>query len=573
MRTNIQQVVRSLTTISRTLLVITFLSGFAGLGVASVAWRRQKARGARPFAVYSLCISGWVFSAGLLWLGPGPRLVGLLDVATRMAGTVVAVAWVYFVVAYTKQRKQFVGWRQRIVLGFFAVDSLLALVLFVDRLTGEPPAATEYHGLTVVTTRTVLEPRPYGLVPLLVGLGILFWTFYVLWRYYQSEVTGQRQQARLVLFAGVAPTVAFFGYNAGNLTLHEHMDPTPLFFTITVAGTAYALFVSDFLDLEPVAANALFETMADPVFILGDGNTVVNANEAAIEIGASVDEPLPRQLQTAVDQSRSEVTVDAADGDRRVFDLSVTPVGDGSRRLVVLRDITLRTGREQELERQNERLDEFASVVSHDLRNPLTVAHGYLDRVEETGDLTQAEKVRKSLTRIEEIIEDLLAMSKAGKDIESTEPVQLAAVARDAWEQVPAGDDVGFETDTELTIEADRSRLGRLFENLFRNAIEHNETPLSITVETIGEGSPVGFAVSDNGSGVPPAKREKILEHGYTTNEDGTGLGLSIVRDIADAHGWEVAVTESDTGGGRFEIRTGGQASGNAVRSGSRPAV
>jgi signal transduction histidine kinase len=69
---------------------------------------------------------------------------------------------------------------------------------------------------------------------------------------------------------------------------------------------------------------------------------------------------------------------------------------------------------------------------------------------------------------------------------------------------------------------------------------------------------PGGFAVEDDGSGLPERDREEIFEHGYTTADDGTGLGLAIVREIADAHGWSVSVGESDFGGARFEFGTSG---------------
>jgi len=60
--------------------------------------------------------------------------------------------------------------------------------------------------------------------------------------------------------------------------------------------------------------------------------------------------------------------------------------------------------------------------------------------------------------------------------------------------------------------------------------------------------------VADDGPGIPEADREEVLEPGYSTSEDGTGFGMSIVGRMIDAHGWELEITESATGGARFEI-------------------
>lgn len=76
-----------------------------------------------------------------------------------------------------------------------------------------------------------------------------------------------------------------------------------------------------------------------------------------------------------------------------------------------------------------------------------------------------------------------------------------------------------------------------------------------------------GFHVSDDGPGVPLERRASVLQPGHTTGEDGTGLGLAIVKRIADAHGASVCVTESETGGTRFEIAGFSTASRNAPTS------
>ena len=231
------------------------------------------------------------------------------------------------------------------------------------------------------------------------------------------------------------------------------------------------------------------------------------------------------------------------------------------------RDISERRAR-QELERQNERLEEFASVVSHDLRNPLTVAEGYLSLARldvENDDLSRVADAHK---RMYDLIDDLLTLARAGNAVGDTELVGLESIARQGWASVETGQsELRFEGDS--TFEADPRRLRELFENLFRNAVEHGtraspagdggtgeddeaaaESCVTVTVGAL----PDGFYVEDDGPGIPPEIREGVFESGYTTSEQGTGFGLAIVEDIAEAHGWTVAAVEGSTGGARFEV-------------------
>jgi PAS domain S-box-containing protein len=207
--------------------------------------------------------------------------------------------------------------------------------------------------------------------------------------------------------------------------------------------------------------------------------------------------------------------------------------------------------REAELERQNERLEQFASVVSHDLRNPLSVARGSLDLARETGEAEYFEKAASAHERMEALIDDLLALSRSGQVTGDPEPVALADAAHRAWSNVDApADALRVEADGEVAADADR--LVQLLENLFRNAVEHGGADVDVAVVDVDG----GFAVTDDGPGIPESDRRRVLEYGYSSAEEGTGLGLAIVREIAEAHGWTVAVAESEAGGARFEIRT-----------------
>lgn len=220
--------------------------------------------------------------------------------------------------------------------------------------------------------------------------------------------------------------------------------------------------------------------------------------------------------------------------------------------LGITRDISERKQYEHQLERQNERLERFARVISHDLRNPLEVARGRLDLVRDGEDpAAHLDAADRAFARMDALIEDVLTLAREGEVVADPEPVDLASAAEAAWELVEAGD-ATLVVDTDAEIMADPGRLQQIFENCFRNAVEHGGSTDDITV-TVGE-LHQGFYVADDGRGIPAERRDDLFESGVSTGEDGTGLGLGIVRSIAEAHGWRVTAAESDAGGARFEF-------------------
>jgi signal transduction histidine kinase len=204
-----------------------------------------------------------------------------------------------------------------------------------------------------------------------------------------------------------------------------------------------------------------------------------------------------------------------------------------------------RHAQQQELRRQNHRLEKFANVVSHDLRNPLSVATGRIEMV----DSEHADVIERNLDRMETIIEDVLTLAREGKSVEETEPVDLSSLATQCWENVETAD-ASLSTDDDISIMADQSRCRQLLENLIRNSVEHVGDDVSIHIGRRED----GFYFEDDGPGIPEDKREEVFEAGYTTNRDGTGFGLNIVREVAEAHGWSVEITEGSEGGARFDF-------------------
>jgi len=219
------------------------------------------------------------------------------------------------------------------------------------------------------------------------------------------------------------------------------------------------------------------------------------------------------------------------------------------------RDVTEQLQRKRKLERQNERLDQFASIVAHDLRNPLNVASGRLSLLERDVDDSQDASIgtiQEQLERMESIIDDSLMLARSGETVTETNEVDLEMISYDAWQSVET-DGATLVVETTLQLDGDRNRLRNLFENLFRNSVEHNEsTDLTVEVGSLPDG--VGFYVEDTGTGIPNQERDAVFEQGYTTNTEGTGFGLAIVKDIVQAHGWEISVTEAESGGARFVV-------------------
>ncbi|MFB6281342.1 MAG: sensor histidine kinase [Haloferacaceae archaeon] len=204
------------------------------------------------------------------------------------------------------------------------------------------------------------------------------------------------------------------------------------------------------------------------------------------------------------------------------------------------------------LERRNERLDAFASMVSHDLRNPLEVATVRVAAARREGAEDGADEhldiAARMLDRMEALIDDLLVLAREGGRVDP-EPVGLADVAEASFGAVETGS-ATLVTETDGRIRADEAKLRELLENLVRNAVEHGAPDATITVGDL----PDGFYVEDDGAGIPPEEREAVFESGYSTSPDGTGFGLHIVRRFAEAHGWEVRATDGPDGGARFEF-------------------
>jgi signal transduction histidine kinase len=206
----------------------------------------------------------------------------------------------------------------------------------------------------------------------------------------------------------------------------------------------------------------------------------------------------------------------------------------------------------EQLEQRRDRLEQFASLVSHDLRNPLSVATGRAELLDADVDSEHLPPLRTALDRMDELIEDILQLAREGPTAANTAPVRLDAVVPAAWKTAETADADLDLTTPDATVVADESRLRRLLENLFRNAADHGGEGVTVGVGLLPDES--GFYVENDGPAIPAEDADRIFEAGYTTEQTGTGFGLSIVEQIASAHGWTTRLTDREGGGPRFEF-------------------
>ncbi|RXK49378.1 sensor histidine kinase [Halorientalis pallida] len=192
-------------------------------------------------------------------------------------------------------------------------------------------------------------------------------------------------------------------------------------------------------------------------------------------------------------------------------------------------------------QRKVDRLDDFAGIVSHDLRNPLNVAQLNLESLRADVDDERLTRADDALDRMAGLIDDVLTVARQGQHVTETETVALSTLADDCWTMVGTGD-ASLVVEDDLRFRADPDRLQRLFENLYRNAVEQGESDVTVRVGTVADD---GFYVEDDGPGFPPDERERVFEAGFSTTDGGSGLGLAIVESIVDAHGWSSELSES----------------------------
>ena len=327
-----------------------------------------------------------------------------------------------------------------------------------------------------------------------------------------------------------------------------------------------------------------------PLVVLEPDGRVALLNRAAARLlGGEVSDAVQQAFARANAGGGQERTLEWFDTDEGRCLIgwrgSAIPGDDGRPRRVVIEGIDLTEGhdarevaeaRAAELEGANEELTQFASIVSHDLREPLRVVSGvaelfetrYAEDLDESANRLLAALTR-STERMSALLDGLLAYSRVGR-IEEWRTIDVNALVAEVLEGL--GEQLA-DCDGEVvsaglpTVEGDWVQLAQLFQNLIANALKfRGEAPPRVEITASRESDRWHFALADNGIGIDPRNRQRVFEMFQRLHTrdayPGTGVGLAIARKIVERHGGRIWVEPGAERGTVFHFTVSDHARG-----------
>lgn len=262
----------------------------------------------------------------------------------------------------------------------------------------------------------------------------------------------------------------------------------------------------------------------------------------------------------------------ARDGSWRWLAWRSTPVPEEGLIYATARDVTERkrvqallARQTEELARSNADLETFAYAASHDLRSPLRSIAKLTGWIEQdlgkdvsAKVLEHLEKLKDRAGRMDTLIDELLAYSRAGQRERLAEEVDIAELVRAMTELLgpPAGLSVVGEDLP--TLQTPKAPIEQILRNLIDNAIKHHDRADGrIVVSARKDGDWYEFSVSDDGPGIPEEDRERVFgtfETGAATERPGHGLGLSLVQRLVETYGGRIWIENVKPRGAAFHF-------------------
>jgi len=328
-------------------------------------------------------------------------------------------------------------------------------------------------------------------------------------------------------------------------------------------------------EVERSKLEAILRQTEDLVIVVDPNGEILLVNQAAQAAFRIPDQATGSSLASAVEHPELLELFEESDGrdstrraeipvaDGRVFNTHVTTI-PGVGRAAVMQDIT----HLKELDRIK---SEFVSVVSHDLRSPLTAILGYVELLPRAGPVNEMQaqfiqRVQRSVQNITSLIEDLLDLGRieAGFD-QSMQPYHISVLIRDVVEGLRPAAEAKNQTiklDMAPHLAPNRGnplRLRQVIHNLIDNAIKYTPAGGEVVVEVSREQEQIVIRVRDTGIGIAPADQPYIFDKFYRSeavvdSHIGTGLGLAIVKSVVERHQGRIWVESRAGNGATFTV-------------------
>ena len=548
-------------------LAFAFLASAVGLGVAGFALRVRDHPGARPLVGFALAASCWALAEGLVMAQAGQAAMELWTRVGLSLAVVLPPTWLAVTLEYTGQQRLLT----RRTLGALALEPLgvWLLVWTNDR-----------HGLVYSATDTAA----YGdLTAFVVEFEVLYWAHltYAYLLFAAGALLVVRLLARsnrIYRFQGTALLLAILLAMSVNVAaslglLPPGLDPSALVFVLASFVVAVVVLQQELVGVAPatreIGREAVLTDLEDAIFILDDGDRIVDANPAGerllggdlqSHLGERVEAARP-ELAAALDEERAQLQLER-DGRLRTYDVQTSTLG-GSRtfsgRVLSLRDVTERRQRAQ-------RLDVLNRLLRHNIRNELNLARGKIELA--AVDIDDTETV-ETLDEATAAIDGIVARSnKLGRlsrilDVDQDDSIDIARELRRERETsglAPDGGTVVLDLPETLWVAGGGSLVVAVGE-LVENGIEHNDDPsprVEVCVdEAASDESHVVIVVSDNGPGLSEQELEPLAAGRETPLQHSSGVGLWLVTWVVERVGGTISFETADGTTARLRLPRG----------------
>ncbi|UZD24027.1 ATP-binding protein [Algoriphagus halophytocola] len=546
----------------------------------------------RWIALTMFCAAIWGFFYGLE-LGMSQLNQMMTFIKLEYIGiSYVSAFWLIFTLKYTG-------------IKFKNEELILFLILLIPTFTFFLVLTNEMHYLHYERMQ-VSYSGPFPTLKLQVGPWYFVHMIYsylsfalgniILWKRFRFADQLYRTQTNLIIVAGLFPLIFNVLYQSKLFIPFETIDLTPYAFLLTYLVIGFAIIKYNLFSIKPIALTKIMEAITKGVLVLDVNHMVVDFNPAfqnfflkskKVKTGLNVDELFaakPELLKLLHDQQAKTVELaDRESQNTKYFSVELIPLLDkkdqsyGS--ILMFEDITNQkqineklSNQASELLKLNNLKDKYFSIISHDLKGPITSIKDLLHYTD-TGLISQEEfmellpEVSKNMEDVTMLLENLLAWTSS--QIRGGEHMQLKEFTLnevieqqiELLQRVADGKNIQIESacQTELKVKADKNMMELVLRNLMNNALKFSTSGSKILVRTSEENGMAKTCIQDFGKGISPENLARIKEGvSFTTlgenQEKGTGLGLILTKEYIEKNRGQLDIESVPGKGSTFCI-------------------